>query len=90
MLHFTITADESVELALRRNRRSFPTGTSDSQILAALVTRGDQALERESRDREEYEQRRRAAAARLADRFRRAGGFDYPALGEASERWLQE
>jgi hypothetical protein len=88
--HFTIAVDDSVELALRRNRRSFPTGTSDSQILAELVTKGDQALEREGRAREQDEQRRRAAAARLADRFRRPDGFDYPALEEASARWLQE
>ncbi len=90
MLHFTIAVDDSVELALARNRRSFPTGTSDAQILAALVTKGDQALERESQDQEEYEQRRRKAAARLIARFRRPDGFDYPALREASERWLRE
>ena len=47
----------------------------------------DQARERESRAHEEYEQRRRLAAARLIDRFRRSGGFDYQALREASGRW---
>ncbi len=51
---------------------------------------GGRGCERESRAREEYEQRRRLAAAQLVDRFRRSGGFDYDALREASERWLRE
>lgn len=57
---------------------------------AAMQIIKDEQAQRESRAREEYEQRRRLAAARLADRFRRSGGFDYQALGEASARWLQE
>jgi hypothetical protein len=85
---YTITANDQVELALRRGRRSFPAGTSDSKILAALVSKGDQALERESDAEADYEQRRQAAARRLADRFRRPEGLDYPALAEASARWL--
>jgi hypothetical protein len=85
---FTITADENVELALRRTRRSFPAGTSDSRILAALVSKGEQALEQESQAAADLEQRRRSAARRLADRFRRPEGLDYAALDEASARWL--
>ena len=65
-------------------------GTSDSKILAALVRRGNQALEQEGQAREESERRRRSAAGRLAERFRRTQGLDYAALGEASERWLEE
>jgi hypothetical protein len=84
---YTITSDEQVELALRRSRRSFPPGTSDSKILAALVSKGEQALEQESQAEEDYEQRRRAAAERLADRFRRPEGLDYAALREASAQW---
>jgi hypothetical protein len=85
---YTITADEKVEFALRRSRRSFPPGTSDSKILAALVSKGEDALRREGRAEEDYERRRRAAAERLADRFRRPEGLDYAALREASARWL--
>ncbi|HEV2998389.1 MAG TPA: hypothetical protein VGX16_04735 [Solirubrobacteraceae bacterium] len=85
---YTITSNERVELALRRSRRSFPPGTSDSKILAALVSKGDEVLERESQAEREYEQRRRAAAERLADRFRRPEGLDYAALHEASAQWL--
>jgi hypothetical protein len=84
---YTITGDEKVELALRRGRRGFPPGTSDSKILAALVAKGEEALKRESKAEEDYEQRRRAAAKRLADRFRRPEGLDYAALREASARW---
>jgi hypothetical protein len=86
---YTITSDEKVEFALRRSRRSFPPGTSDSKILAALVSKGNDALERESQAAEDYEQRRRAAAKHLADRFRRPEGLDYAALREASARWLR-
>lgn len=86
---YTITSNERVELALRRSRPSFPPGTSDSKILAALVSKGDEALERESQAAEDYEQRRRAAAKRLADRFRQSEGLDYAALSEASGRWLR-
>jgi hypothetical protein len=57
---------------------------------AMQVIEDDQARKRESQAREEYERRRCLAAARLVDRFRRSGGFDYAALGEASARWLQE
>jgi hypothetical protein len=85
---YTITSDEQVEFALRRRRRSFPPGTSDSKILAALVSRGDEAIEREGQVEEGYEQRRRAAAKRLGDRFRQPEGLDYAALREASVRWL--
>jgi hypothetical protein len=85
---YTITADENVEFALRRSRRSFPAGTSDSRILAALVSKGERALEQESQAAADLEQRRRSAAERLADRFRRPEGLDYAALGEASARWL--
>ncbi len=85
---YTITSDEKVEFALRRSRRSFPSGTSDSKILAALVGKGEEALERESQAEDDYEQRRRAAAKRLANRFRQPEGLDYAALREASVRWL--
>ncbi|MGH2880378.1 MAG: hypothetical protein ACRDK4_12340 [Solirubrobacteraceae bacterium] len=85
---YTITGDQTVEFALRRGRRRFPRGTSDSKILAALVSKGEQALERESRSQADYEQRRRAAAERLTERFRRSEGLDYAALAEASARWL--
>jgi hypothetical protein len=84
---YTITSDEKVEFALRRSRRSFPPGTSDSKILAALVSRGEEALKQGSQAEENYEQRRRAAAKRLADRFRRPEGLDYAALREASAQW---
>jgi hypothetical protein len=87
---YTITGDERIEGALRRRRRSFPPGTPDSKILASLVREGDEALERESQAEADYEQRRRLAAKRLADRFRRPDGLDYPALGEASAVWLGE
>ena len=85
---YTITGDEKVEFALRRSRRSFPPGTSDSKILAALVGKGEEALERESQAEDDYERRRRAAAKRLAERFRQPEGLDYAALREASARWL--
>jgi hypothetical protein len=85
---YTITSDEKIEFALRRSRRSFPPGTSDSKILAALVSKGNDAFEREGQAEEDYEQRRRAAAQRLADRFRQPEGLDYAALREASARWL--
>jgi hypothetical protein len=84
---YTITSDEKVEFALRRSRRSFPTGTSDSKILAALVSKGEEALRQGSQAEEDYEQRRRAAAKRLADRFGRPEGLDYAALREASTQW---
>jgi hypothetical protein len=84
---YTITSDEKVEFALRRSRRSFPPGTSDSKILAALVGKGEEALMREGQAEDDYEQRRRAAAKRLADRFRRPEGLDYAALREASAQW---
>jgi hypothetical protein len=84
---YTITADEDVEFALRRSRRSFPAGTSDSRILAALVSKGEKALKRESEAEVEHEQRRRAAAGRLAERFGRPDGLDYAALSEASAQW---
>lgn len=85
---YTITSDEKVEFALRRSRRSFPPGTSDSKILAALVGKGEEALKQESQAEDDYEQRRRAAAKRLAIRFRQPEGLDYAALREASARWL--
>jgi hypothetical protein len=84
---YTITSDEKVELALRRSRRSFPPGTSDSKILAALVSKGEETLARESRAEADYEQHRHAAAKRLVDRFRRPQGLDYAALREASAQW---
>jgi hypothetical protein len=84
---YTITSDEKVEVALRRSRRSFPPGTSDSKILAALVSKGEEALKQGSQAEEDYEQRRRAAAKRLADRFRQPKGLDYAALREASAQW---
>ena len=84
---YTITSDEKVEFALRRSRRSFPPGTSDSKILAALVSEGEEALRRGRQAEEDSEQRRRAAAKRLADRFRQSDGLDYEALGEASAQW---
>jgi len=87
---YTITADESVEHALQRGRRRFPLGTSDSKILAALVARGEQALAQEDEALAAHEQRRRAAAKRLADRFRSPEGLDYAALEDASSRWLPE
>jgi hypothetical protein len=85
---YTVTSDEKVEFALRRSRHSFPPGTSDSKILAALVSKGEEALKRESQAEADYEQRRRAAAKRLAERFRQPEGLDYAALREASVRWL--
>jgi hypothetical protein len=84
---YTITSDEKVEFALRRSRRSFPPGTSDSKILAALVSKGDQALTERSHAEEDYEQRRRAAARRLANRFQQPEGLDYVALRDASAQW---
>ncbi|HEY7961514.1 MAG TPA: hypothetical protein VID29_06290 [Solirubrobacteraceae bacterium] len=84
---YTITSDERVEVALRRSRRSFPPGTSDSKILAALVSKGEEALAQEDRAEADYEQRRRAAARRLAARFRQPEGLDYAALREASAQW---
>ncbi|HSZ70462.1 MAG TPA: hypothetical protein VK756_08870 [Solirubrobacteraceae bacterium] len=87
---YTITSDENVEFALRRSRRSFPRGTSDSKILAELVCKGDEARQQDSQAEEDYEQRRRAAAERLADRFRRPEGLDYAALREASAQWQRE
>jgi hypothetical protein len=84
---YTITSDEKVEFALRRSRRSFPPGTSDSKILAALVSKGEEALQQGNQAEKDYEQRRRAAAKRLADRFRRPEGLDYVALREASAQW---
>ena len=86
---YTITGDEQVESALRRGRRRFPPGTPDSRILALLVSKGDEAVERELQAETEHEQRRRDAADRLAERFRRPDGFDYGALAEASGRWLR-
>ena len=86
---YTITGDEQVESVLRRGRRHFPPGTPDSRILASLVGKGDEALERERAADAEHEQRRRAAADRLAERFRRPDGFDYGALAKASGRWLR-
>jgi hypothetical protein len=86
---YTITGDERVESALRRGRRRFPPGTPDSRILAALVRKGDEAVERERKAEAEHEQRRRAAADRLAERFRSPDGFDHGALAEASGRWLR-
>lgn len=84
---YTITSDEKVEFALRRSRRSFPPGTSDSKILAALVSEGEEALRRGRQAEEDSEQRRRASAKRLADRFRQPDGLDYAALREASAQW---
>lgn len=86
---YTITGDEHLESALRRGRRRFPPGTPDSRILASLVSKGDEALEREQEAEAELEQRRLAAADRLAERFRRPDGFDYGALAEASGQWLR-
>lgn len=85
---YTITADEGVEHALLRSRRRFPRGTSDSKILAALVSRGERALAQEDEDGDAYEQRRRIAAKRLIGRFEKPAGLDYAALEEASARWL--
>lgn len=84
---YTITGDEQVESALRRGRRHFAPGTPDSRILAVLVSKGDEAFRLEQEAEAEHEQRRRAAADRLAARFRRGDGFDYAALAEASGRW---
>jgi hypothetical protein len=86
---YTITSDEKVEHALGRSRRSFPPGTSDSKILAALVCKGEETLRLGDQAEAEYEQRRRAAAMRLADRFRQPQGLDHAALREASARWLR-
>jgi hypothetical protein len=74
---------------LGRGWAGFPPGTPDSRILASLVSKGDEALERERAAGAEHEQRRRAAADRLAERPRRPDGFDYGALAEASGRWLR-
>lgn len=86
----TITGSDEIERALRRQRSRFPSGTSDSTILCALIVEGDAAIAREEDGEAERESRRLAAAARLAARFRRPEGFDYAALVEASERWVRE
>ncbi len=87
---YIITGDQKVEFALRRGRRRFPPGTPNSKILAALISKGEEALEQESLTEEDNERRRRAAAERLADRFRRADGLDRAALADASAQWLRE
>lgn len=87
---YTITGDEHVESALRRGRRHFAPGTPDSKVLAVLVSKGDEALDRNQQAEAQHEQHRRAAATRLAARFRQPDGFDYGALAEASGRWLRE
>jgi hypothetical protein len=87
---YIITSDQKVELALRRGRRRFPPGTPNSKILAALISKGEETLERESLAEADNERRRRAAAERLAERFRRADGLDRAALAEASAQWLRE
>lgn len=83
----TITASDEIELALSRQRRRFPRGTSDSVILGALIVKGDEAIGREEQAEAERESQRLSAAERLAARFRRPDGFDHAALAEASERW---
>jgi hypothetical protein len=87
---YTITGDQDIESALRRRRQDFSPGTPDSKILAALVKKGDEAIEEEERMEIASEERRRAAASRLAARFRRPDGFDYEALRKASELWLRD
>ena len=87
---YMITGDERVEAALRRRRGSFPPGTPSSKILASLIEAGDEALEREEEREAASEAHRRAAAARLAERFQRPDGFDREALAEASALWLRE
>src|SRR5438067_7800718 len=86
---YTITSDQDIESALRRRRHNFSPGTPDSKILAALVKKGDEAIQAEERTEIESEEHRRAAASRLAARFRRPDGFDYEALRKASELWLR-
>jgi len=83
---YTITSDPDIERALRRCKARFP-GTADSKLLARLIKRGDEAIEADERAEAEQEERRAAAAERLAERFSRADGFDYEALSEASTRW---
>lgn len=85
---YTITGDDDAEFALSRSRRCFPPGTPDSRILAVLVSKGAGALEGE-RQADAARAWRRRAADRLAERFRRPGGFDHGALAEASGRWLR-
>jgi hypothetical protein len=87
---YTITSTEQVESALRQGRNHFAPGTSDSKILAALVSKGSEAFERQRQGDADRERRRLAAADRLAERFRRPDGFDYSALAEASGRWSSE
>lgn len=86
----TITGGDEVARALYRHRRRFPRGTSDSTILRTLIVKGDEAIAVEEQAEAERESRRLEAAERLAARFRRADGFDYAALAEASERWTRE
>jgi len=86
----TITGGEEIERALRRQRRRFPSGTSDSTILCALIVKGDEAIAQEEQAEAERESRRLGAAERLAARFRDPDGFDYAALADASARWVRE
>lgn len=86
----TITGSDEIERALHRHRRRFPSGTSDSTILGALIVKGDEAITSEEQAEAERESRRLAAAERLAARFRRPDGFDYAALVQASKRWVRE
>jgi hypothetical protein len=83
----TITGNDEIERALRRQRPRFPRGTSDSAILATLIVKGDEAAAHEERAEAQHESRRLIAAERLAARFHRPDGFDAAALAEASERW---
>lgn len=58
--------------------------------MPSVPREGEEALRRGSQAEAEYERRRRAAATRLADRFRQPEGLDHAALSEASARWLHE
>lgn len=85
---FTITGDQEVEEIVERQSQTHP-GLSVSKLLALLVKKGDEAIAHEQGNTAAREQQRRAAAKRLAARFTRPDGFDYAALTEASELWLQ-
>lgn len=84
---FTITGDDEVEEIVERRSRSYPE-LSVSKLLALLVKKGDEAIDRDQHNDAAREDCRRTAARRLAARFAAPDGFDRAALSEASELWL--
>jgi hypothetical protein len=63
--------------------------TSNEKVEFVLRRSGEEAIRQESEAEDAYEQRRRAAAKRLAARFMQLEGLDHEALSEASVRWLR-